>query len=69
MEGSTQLEVNMCNNCDKEAKLRCPECKKLRIKKESYFCGKECFKSTWNQHKIVHNECKITFTINLQMVQ
>ena len=35
-------------NCKKEANLRCPNCKKLGIKEESYFCGKECFISFWN---------------------
>ncbi len=52
-------QVNTCNKpgCSLEAKLRCPECKKLNIKKESYFCGKECFKSYWNEHKKLHDEC------------
>lgn len=47
-----------CNNpgCDKPAKLRCPNCVKLGIKKESYFCGKECFKAYWPEHLKIHEE-------------
>jgi methionyl aminopeptidase len=56
--GQNKDMVNKCNNCEKEAKLRCPDCKKLRVKEQSYFCGKECFKSSWNEHKKVHVECK-----------
>ena len=50
--------VHKCNNkgCSKEAKLRCPNCKKLGIKSESYFCGKECFNSAWAEHKKIHDE-------------
>lgn len=51
---------NICStpNCGKEAKLRCPNCIKLLIKKESFFCGKDCFKNYWGKHKAVHDECK-----------
>ena len=47
-----------CNKpgCENEAKLRCPNCKKLGIKSESYFCGKECFNSFWSEHKKIHDE-------------
>ncbi len=61
---SDQKEIiYTCNKsgCSKEAKLRCPECKKLQVKNESYFCGKECFKDSWNDHKKVHVECKQKF--------
>lgn len=47
-------------NCTKEAKLRCPNCKKYGIKDGSFFCGKECFTSTWAEHKKVHKDCKQT---------
>ncbi len=49
----------ICNkpNCGKESKLRCPNCVKLGIKKESYFCGKDCFKSYWAEHRKIHEEC------------
>jgi hypothetical protein len=58
-------KINKCNKkgCDKDSKLRCPDCKKLRIKDESYFCGKECFKSYWNEHKQLHVECKYDIII------
>ena len=48
--------VYKCNNknCDKDASLRCPNCKDLGIKAESYFCGKECFNSCWAEHKKIH---------------
>ena len=60
MEGKKEKEekVHTCNNkgCSKEAKLRCPNCKKLGIKAESYFCGKECFQASWAEHKNIHDE-------------
>ena len=51
-------KIQKCNNkgCEKEAKLRCPNCKKLGIKNESYFCGKECFNTCWAEHKKIHEE-------------
>jgi hypothetical protein len=54
-------KVSKCNTigCTKDAKLRCPECVKLKIKDESYFCSKDCFKASWSVHKKVHEECKI----------
>ena len=56
MENTTQ--THKCNKpgCDKESKLRCPNCKKLGIKEESYFCGKECFQSYWTEHRKIHEE-------------
>jgi len=55
-----EKEIIKCNKtvCTNEAKLRCPGCKKYNIKNESYFCGKECFKSFWSEHKKIHEECK-----------
>ena len=49
-----------CNNpgCNQPAKLRCPNCIKLNIRSESYFCGKECFQSYWPEHKKIHDECE-----------
>ena len=46
-------------DCNNEAKLRCPNCVKLDIFKESFFCGKECFKNFWSKHRDIHNERKI----------
>ena len=59
MEGKKKKEeIHKCNKkgCEKEANLRCPNCKKLGIKSESYFCGKECFNSCWAEHKKIHDE-------------
>jgi methionyl aminopeptidase len=60
MEGKKKKEetIHICNKegCGKEANLRCPNCKKLGIKSESYFCGKECFNSCWAEHKKIHEE-------------
>lgn len=55
--------VNICGKtgCKSEAKLRCPECIKLKITANSYFCGKECFKDFWVVHKKIHEECKSNF--------
>jgi methionyl aminopeptidase len=63
MESNTTNQneiVYLCNKtgCQNLAKLRCPECKKLQVKNESYFCGKDCFKAFWGEHKKVHEECK-----------
>jgi hypothetical protein len=54
------LVTHKCNKpgCGKDGKLRCPQCIKLKVKSESYFCGKECFTSYWNEHKKIHEECK-----------
>jgi methionyl aminopeptidase len=50
--------IHHCNKtgCKNEAKLRCPNCKKLGIKSESYFCGKDCFNECWEEHKKIHDE-------------
>jgi methionyl aminopeptidase len=54
-------ETNICATpgCGLEAKLRCPECLKLKITENSYFCGKDCFKKYWLEHKKIHEKCKI----------
>ena len=51
-----EKKVFICNNpdCNNISKLRCPNCKKYGIIKESYFCGKECFNSYWVTHKAIH---------------
>ncbi|MCQ2816056.1 MAG: zinc finger MYND domain-containing protein [archaeon] len=58
-------EKHNCNKpgCSNESKLRCPNCIKLGIKNESYFCGKDCFKSFWSEHKKIHELCKIYIII------
>lgn len=54
-------DTHICNNpnCNNESKLRCPNCKKLGIKKESYFCGKDCFTAYWSEHQKIHEQCII----------
>ncbi|KAJ1659284.1 Methionine aminopeptidase 1 [Dispira simplex] len=39
--------------CNKPAKLQCPTCLKLKIA-GSYFCGQDCFKASWSEHKVIH---------------
>lgn len=53
------LEYCSKQGCGNPANLRCPDCIKLKIKSGSYFCGKECFKSNWAEHKNLHKECII----------
>ncbi|KAF2436896.1 methionine aminopeptidase [Tothia fuscella] len=36
--------------------LQCPSCQKLG--KESFFCGQDCFKRNWNEHKKEHKSQK-----------
>ena len=57
-EEEEEEPVFKCNNpgCEKEANLRCPNCKKYGIVKESYFCGKQCFNSYWKTHKVLHED-------------
>lgn len=40
-------------NCKNEATLQCPVCLKMGIQ-GSYFCGQDCFKSSWKGHKVIH---------------
>jgi methionyl aminopeptidase len=53
-------KIKKCGNpvCDKEGKLRCPNCTKLKLEMGSYFCAQDCFKTYWNTHKKIHDECK-----------
>ena len=55
---SSSKKTQICNapNCEKEGKLRCPNCIKLGIKDKSYFCGKECFQSYWKEHRKIHED-------------
>lgn len=40
-------------NCKNTATLQCPVCLKMGIQ-GSYFCGQDCFKSSWKGHKVIH---------------
>jgi methionyl aminopeptidase len=43
--------------CGKTAIMACPTCLKLGIP-PSRFCSQECFKTGWNEHKMLHSEVK-----------
>jgi methionyl aminopeptidase len=43
--------------CNKTASLACPTCIKLKAP-PARFCGQECFKEYWNEHKKVHEEIR-----------
>ena len=45
-------KVCLTPDCGKPATLQCPTCKKLG--KNSPFCSQECFKTSWNIHKLAH---------------
>jgi len=59
--------INLCSTpkCGKEAKLRCPDCVKFKIKEGSFFCSKECFKASWQSHKDNHKECNTNLNMFL----
>ncbi|CRG94211.1 methionine aminopeptidase 1b, putative [Plasmodium gallinaceum] len=45
---------DLCNGCKKilSKKLSCPICLKNNL--NSYFCSQECFKNSWKEHQIIH---------------
>ena len=43
-----------CQTCGKLATLRCPTCLKKGLP-DTHFCSQDCFKSSWNLHKLVHS--------------
>ena len=43
-----------CEGCGGAAAMQCPTCKKLGLP-NSYFCDQDCFKRSWNVHKLKHN--------------
>ncbi|CRG99706.1 methionine aminopeptidase 1b, putative [Plasmodium relictum] len=49
---------DLCNGCKKilSKKLSCPICLKNNL--NSYFCSQECFKNSWKEHQIVHENTK-----------
>jgi methionyl aminopeptidase len=45
--------------CGQPAANRCPTCKDLSVPDtESHFCSKECFKGSWEAHKLIHAKYK-----------
>jgi len=47
-------ELCQTPGCQKPATLQCPKCIQLKLP-PSRFCSQDCFKSSWNLHKSVHN--------------
>ncbi|KAJ7343516.1 peptidase M24, structural domain-containing protein [Mycena albidolilacea] len=47
-----------CPNGNPPSRLECPTCNKIGIR-GSFFCGQECFKSGWKNHKVLHNIAKL----------
>ncbi|KAH0478856.1 MAG: uncharacterized protein KVP18_003209 [Porospora cf. gigantea A] len=58
-----------CRGCTKETSgdLRCPTCAKLDLP-DAWFCGQECFKSSWVEHKIVHKKAQDAMARYRQML-
>eukprot|EP01042_Synura_sphagnicola_P025383 gene25383-32598_t len=58
---TTAVESHVCATpgCGKLAHMACPTCIKLGIP-PSRFCGQECFKSSWEEHKKVHADVRKT---------
>ena len=55
---STEKALHPCSTkgCEKKGSLRCPTCKELGV--DSVFCSQECFKGSWNEHKMIHKTIK-----------
>lgn len=51
-DGAASLHTCASPGCGKPAKLACPTCLKLGM--STRFCGQDCFKASWNDHKSVH---------------
>lgn len=45
-----------CQGCDKEGKMVCPKCLELNQKDKGWFCNQDCFKNSWNNHKLSHGQ-------------
>lgn len=58
-----------CEGCGKEGPvMQCPTCKKLGLS-PSFFCGQDCFKTSWGTHKEKHSrpaECHIPTMTDVQ---
>lgn len=54
---ATPVVLCQSTNCPQgnpPSRLECPTCNKLGIR-GSFFCGQECFKADWKNHKVVHD--------------
>lgn len=58
-QASEDTTQHICSTpgCGKPARMGCPTCIKLGLP-VSRFCGQECFKSSWEQHKLIHKQAK-----------
>jgi methionyl aminopeptidase len=59
-ETTASAEIqHVCSSpgCNKPAVLACPSCLKLGLP-PSRFCGQECFKENWSEHKAMHKDVK-----------
>ena len=70
MDNKVNADVNNIKKCgkigcEKEGKLRCPNCTKFKIEAGSYFCAQDCFKSYWATHKKIHEECKYYIMLDM----
>ena len=58
-----QQGMKKCNGCQAKvtARLSCPTCRSLGVSQElSFFCSQECFQSSWDTHKLVHQVTRKT---------
>jgi methionyl aminopeptidase len=53
-------------NCEKPATLRCPTCKELGVPEQGGFCSQECFKGSWDEHKLLHKTVKERLAAQVQ---
>ncbi|XP_019464961.1 PREDICTED: methionine aminopeptidase 1A-like isoform X2 [Lupinus angustifolius] len=61
----TDTNTLSCDTCGKPASLQCPKCMELKLpRKGSAFCTQECFKSSWNSHKLVHLKAKLSSSLS-----
>jgi len=51
---SSMASPTKCQQCSKDATLKCPSCLKLGLPVAS-FCSQECFKLAWPTHKLLHS--------------
>jgi len=54
---SSDVVEGLCLGCETPTTKVCPNCKSLDLQ-PAYFCSKDCFKTSWKAHKIVHAEAE-----------
>ena len=53
LENVVVVHICQTKGCGKPAALACPTCLKLGLP-PCRFCGQDCFKANWEEHKAVH---------------